>query len=197
MTYEFRRVRTLFIAAACVLALNGCRRQPAANSNLSPPPVVATPPPTTYPMPPVRSARANLGWTTTGSEKHMRLGDYQDKVVVLDFYATWCGPCRDSIPHLVELQQRYGQEGLQVVGLNVGGPGDLDEVPAFAKEFHIQYQLGNPDPDLERFYMGEEGSIPLTVVFDRKGRQVRRFVGYGESMDQDLEQIIQKSLQQK
>lgn len=195
MSDNLRRARALLIiAAACLPALNGCR-QPAANSNLSPP-VVSAPPPTAYPMPPPKSARANLGWTIA-SEQHVRLADYREKVVVLDFYATWCGPCRESIPHLVDLQQRYGSQGLQVVGLNVGGEGDLELVPAFAREFHIQYQLGSPDPDLERLYMGDEGSIPLTVVLDRQGRQVKRFVGYGESMDLELEKIIQRSLKQQ
>ena len=143
-------------------------------------------------MPP-KGAHADLGWTIA-SDQHVRLSDYQNKVVVLDFYATWCEPCRDSIPHLVALQQRYGPEGLQVIGLNVGGGADLEEVPAFAREFHIQYQLGNPDQELANLYMGDEGAIPLTVVLDRQGRQVKRFVGYDESVDQELEEIIQKSL---
>jgi cytochrome c biogenesis protein CcmG/thiol:disulfide interchange protein DsbE len=126
--------------------------------------------------------------------QHVRLSDYQNKVLVLDFYATWCEPCRNSIPHLVELQQQYGSQGLQVVGLNVGGSSDLDKVPAFAREFHIQYQLGVPDFELADLYTGDENVIPQTVVLDRQGRQVRRFVGYDESVDQQLQEIIQKSL---
>jgi thiol-disulfide isomerase/thioredoxin len=184
------RALSLFITAACLVVLAACR-QPSANSNQSPP-VVSAQPPTSYPMPP-KGAHADLGWTTA-SEQHVRLSDYQNKVVVLDFYATWCEPCRDSIPHLVALQHRYGPEGLQVIGLNVGGSADLEEVPAFARELHIQYQLGNPDRELANLYMGDEGAIPLTVVLDRQGRQVKRFVGYDESVDQELEEIIQKSL---
>ena len=147
-------------------------------------------------MPPLKVNHANLGWTIA-SEQHVRLADYQDKVMVLDFYATWCGPCKESIPRLVELQRRYGSQGLQVIGLNVGGAADLDKVPRFAKEFHIQYQLGSPDPDLASLYMGDDDGIPQTVVLDRQGRQVRKFVGYGESMDQELEEIIQESLEKK
>ena len=148
------------------------------------------------PAPPAKGGRPDLGWTIA-SEQHVRLSDYHDQVVVLDFYATWCEPCRDSIPHLVELQKRYGSRGLQVIGLNVGGRSDLDAVPAFAREFHIQYQLGNPDPDLVELYMGDEGVIPLTVVLDRQGRFVHRFPGYDESIDQPLEEMIQRSLAAK
>lgn len=144
-------------------------------------------------MPPAKGAHANLGWTIA-SDQHVRLSDYQNKVLILDFYATWCVPCRDSIPHLVELQQRYGAQGLQVIGLNVGGRSDLDKVPAFAREFHIKYQLGVPDSELAELYTGDEDAIPLTVVLDRQGRLVKRFVGYDQSVDQQLEEIIQTSL---
>ena len=62
--------------------------------------------------------------------------EFKGKVLILDFYATWCEPCRNSIPHLVGLQQRYQNE-VRVIGLNVGGPGDTQLVPEFAKEFKI------------------------------------------------------------
>jgi thiol-disulfide isomerase/thioredoxin len=128
----------------------------------------------------------------------VRLSDYQNKVVILDFYATWCGPCRMSIPNLVQLQKQYGAQGLQVVGLNVDAPDDLEKVPAFARSLHIQYQLGTPDPDLERLYRGNDDSIPLTVVLDRQGKQVYRVPGYGgAATDQEVEDAVQKSLAAK
>ena len=191
MSCDLRSGIVLLFVNACLLALSGCH-YPAANSNQSPP-LVSAPPQTTYKMPPAKGVRADLGWTI-GSMQHVRLSDYQNKVLVLDFYATWCEPCRDSIPHLVELQQQYGPHGLQVIGLNVGGSSDLDKVPAFAREFHIQYQLGVPDLELADLYTGDENVIPQTVVLDRQGRQVKRFVGYDESVDQQLQEIIQKSL---
>ena len=76
-------------------------------------------------------------------------------MLILDFYATWCVPCRDSVPHLIGLQKKYEDQGLGVVGLNVGGPGDEQEVPAFAKEFGIQYTLAKPDDDLASFLMAD------------------------------------------
>lgn len=144
-------------------------------------------------MPPLGTAHPDLGWTL-GGEQHVRLSDYRDKVIVLDFYATWCGPCRESIPHLIELQQRYGAKGLQVIGLNVGGPGDPAKVPRFAREFHISYQLGVPDSELANAYIGDEDAIPQTVVLNRQGQLVKRFVGYDESVGEELDEIVQNSL---
>jgi len=133
-----------------------------------------------------------MGWTLT-NDRHIRLSDYQNKVVVLDFYATWCEPCQDSIPHLVDLQNRYGSQGLQIIGLNVGGQDDYDKVPEFAREFHIQYPLGIPDPDLENLYINDN-AIPQTFVLDRNGQLLKHFVGYDDSMAEELERAIQASL---
>jgi cytochrome c biogenesis protein CcmG/thiol:disulfide interchange protein DsbE len=191
---DLKGLMALLLVSTCLVVLSGCHK-PAANSNLSPP-VVSAPPPTTFPLPPAKSAQADLGWTL-GSEQHVRLSDYQNKVLILDFYATWCEPCRDSIPHLVRLQKRYGPRGLQVIGLNVGGPGDSEQVPAFAREFHIQYQLGVPDAELAVLYTGEDDAIPQTVVLDRQGHLVKRFVGYDVSVDQQLDEIVQNSLAEK
>jgi thiol-disulfide isomerase/thioredoxin len=180
----------LVMLSVCPLALVGCHRG-SANDN-SATPTVSRPPETTYPMPPVKAAHPNMGWTLT-NDKHIRLSDYQNKVVVLDFYATWCEPCRDSIPHLVDLQKRYGPQGLQIVGLNLGGQDDYDKVPEFAREFHIQYPLGIPDPELENLYINDD-AIPQTFVIDRQGQLLKHFVGYDDSMGEELERAIQSSL---
>jgi thiol-disulfide isomerase/thioredoxin len=184
----------LLFSMISLAALSGCHRQPAKSEES--PPVVSAPPPHTYPVPTTNAAAGNLGWTIA-SAQHVRLADYRDKVVVLDFYATWCVPCRESVPNLVRLQQRYGPQGLQVVGLNVGDDEDREKVPAFAREFHIQYQLGIPDPELASLYMGGEDAIPQTIVLDRQGRALQRFLGYDESVDQELEETIKSSLSAK
>ena len=133
-----------------------------------------------------------MGWTVANA-RHVRLSDSKDKVIVLDFYATWCEPCRDSTPHLVALQKRYGPQGLQIVGLNVGGPEDVEMIPGFAREFNIPYQLGIPDAELEDL-MNDRPSIPQTFVIDRHGVILNRFIGYGDSTGEELERAIQVSL---
>ena len=98
--------------------------------------------------------------------------------MLLDFYATWCEPCRAETPHLVRLQNEYGPKGLQVIGLNVGGDEDREQVPAYAKEFNIQYPLAYPDDDLVTKYLSDNENIPQSFVFDRDGKLLKRFVGY-------------------
>lgn len=128
------------------------------------------------------------------SDSRSKLGDYQGKVVVLDFYATWCAPCRESIPKLIDLQQRYGAEGLVVVGLNVGGPDDRVKVAGFAQELRINYVLGFPERGLTDLLLADNESIPQTFVFDREGKLVKRFIGYSEVAEGQLEQLIQIEL---
>jgi len=124
----------------------------------------------------------------------MRLSDYQGKVVVLDFYATWCEPCRISTPHMVDLQRRYGSKGLQVIGLNVGGTSDRYEIPQFVQQYKIQYALGFPDDQMTDVLMSDDDSIPQAFVFNQKGQLLQRFVGYSDDMPHAMEQLIQQAL---
>src|SRR5712692_1972785 len=113
------------------------------------------------------------GWTLDNNQR-AKLADYKGKVVVLDFYATWCEPCRAETPRLVELQRQYAAQGLQVIGLNVGGEDDREQVPAYAKEFGIQYPLAFPDDELADGYLADNQNIPQAFVFDRNGNMVKR-----------------------
>jgi thiol-disulfide isomerase/thioredoxin len=140
-----------------------------------------------------RKAAAPAGWTLANNQR-AQLSDYQGKVVLLDFYATWCEPCRAETPHLVQLQQQYAAQGLQVLGLNVGGADDRDAVPAYAKEFGIQYPLAFPDDELADSYLGDNQNIPQAFVFDRNGKLIKRFVGYSENSGAELERVIKASL---
>lgn len=133
------------------------------------------------------------GWTLDNNQR-AKLADYKGKVVVLDFYATWCEPCRAETPQLVELQRQYEVQGLQIIGLNVGGEDDREEVPKFRKEFGIQYPLAFPDDELADGYLGENQNIPQAFVFDRQGKLVKRFVGYSESSGAELERVVKTSL---
>lgn len=115
--------------------------------------------------------------------------------MLLDFYATWCEPCRIETPHLVRLHDEYASKGLQVIGLNVGGEEDRDKVPAYAKEFSIQYPLAFPDDDLVRKYLSDNENIPQSFVFDRNGNLVRRFVGYNSRSALELDRIVKTTVE--
>lgn len=154
---------------ACALSL-ACKTQPPASSNPN-----------------------SSGWTLN-DDRHVSLSEYKGKVVLLDFYATWCEPCRLETPHLVKMDQQYGPQGLQIIGLNVGGDEDRDKIPEYARDLGIQYQLGFPDDELFDAYLSNNRNIPQALVFDRDGRMVKRFVGYNESIREELEHAVQTSL---
>jgi cytochrome c biogenesis protein CcmG, thiol:disulfide interchange protein DsbE len=158
-------------------------------------PVVSAPPAnTTYPMPPMETGSINsMGWTTD-SGKRTLFSEYKGKVLVLDYYATWCNPCRKSVPHLIELQKKHAEQGLQVIGLNVGGPQDVERVPGFAKELGIQYPLAIPDDELVSFMLAAENSIPQTFVFDRQGVLVEHVIGFGPTAGPRIDQAVDTAL---
>jgi len=146
-------------------------------------------------MPPLKGTSLNnMGWELTEGKRSV-FSEYRGRVLVLDFYATWCVPCRDSVPHLIGLQKKYEDQGLSVIGLNVGGPGDEERVPAFAKEFGIQYALAKPDEDLVSFLLSDSDAIPQTFVFDRQGKLVERLIGFGPQSGQRLDRAVESALQ--
>ncbi|MDX6694220.1 MAG: hypothetical protein QOF02_1823 [Blastocatellia bacterium] len=192
-----RRALTCGLVCLLLLLLAAC--------NDSPPPVARTPsgrtpPRTQFPMPPAQSvppsgadgSQPNNFTLMDNSRK--QLADYAGEVVVLDFYATWCPPCREETPHLIELHKRYGSQGLRIIGLNVGGPDDRDKVPDFINEYKIPYALGFPDPEMASLYLSDDDRIPQAFVFNRTGKLVKRFVSYDETMPAELERVIKEQL---
>lgn len=188
-------------AALCLLAACG-DAPPAERATAGNTPAGGKLPQTALPMPPVpesltrssHSQPAEPGFTLL-DDQPMRLADYRGQVVVFDFYATWCPPCREEVPHLIDLQKRYGAQGLRIVGLNVGGPEDRAEVPGFVEDYGIQYELGFPTAEMANLYLSDNSTIPQTFVFDRRGQLIKRFVGYDSSLPAVLEETIATALE--
>ena len=183
--------RLLVLAAVAVTLMAGSactNEKPTEKTDREATPVLSGPPGTAFPMPPL-DAHAELGWVLNDGRRAM-LADYHGKVLVLDFYATWCVPCRHSIPRLSALRENYGLKGLQIVGLNVGGPDDRIKVADFAKELNIQYPLGFPDKALTDLFLSDNQTIPQTFVFRRDGRLIKRFIGYEEATGTELEKVV-------
>jgi thiol-disulfide isomerase/thioredoxin len=135
-------------------------------------------------------------WTTLDGRR-ARGSDFQGKVLILDFWATYCPPCRDEVPHLIDLQRRYGAQGLHIVGLNVGGDEDRPKVPSFIEEFGIQYALGYPDAPMSELFFADNSAIPQTYVYDRQGRLLKKFVGFDAATGAELERTVQAALADK
>ena len=124
----------------------------------------------------------SFGFEVTDTEgKKLTLNDLAGKVVLVDIWGTWCGPCRRSIPHLIELAEKYRKQGLEIVGLAFerGSPEErLEKVQAYAKEAGINYRCAliertflNQIPDFRGF--------PTLLIVDREGKV--RFVQVGYS----------------
>jgi thiol-disulfide isomerase/thioredoxin len=173
--------------------VNSCTPQKEADNRSTP--VLSGPPNTTFPMPPLK-AGSGIGWVLNDG-KRATLADYQGNVLVLDFYATWCAPCRKSIPRLTAFHETYAARGVRVVGLNVGGADDRIKVADFARELGIQYPLGFPDQALTDFFLSDNQEIPQTFVFGREGQLKGRFIGYEDSTGDDVEKMIDELLDSK
>ncbi len=97
----------------------------------------------------------------------IRLSDYKGKVVLLNFWATWCPPCRAEMPDLVGMQREYGSRGLQVIGITYP-PQERGEVRRFIRKLRINYPVAFGTKETKALFDQGE-TLPLTVVIDREG----------------------------
>jgi cytochrome c biogenesis protein CcmG, thiol:disulfide interchange protein DsbE len=134
------------------------------------------------------SAAPNFTVTDIDGRK-LTLSDYKGKVVLLDFWATWCTPCRAEIPHFVEMQNKYGPQGFQVVGISM----DDDGKPV--REFYQQYKMNYPvavgDDKLADQFGGVMG-LPVNFLIDREGRIHSKHLGATDVsvFDEEVNQLL-------
>jgi len=126
------------------------------------------------------------------------LADFKGKVVILDFWATWCGPCRMEIPSFVKLQDKYRDKGLEVIGVSIdpisprGPQGGAPAVAPFMKDNQINYTIWMVNSaEALRGYDVSQG-IPTTYVIDRTGKIVRTYVGVRpmQTFESDINQLL-------
>lgn len=150
--------------------LPGMRRPASAPSSAA-----ATPPPAD--ACPADAPPAALDFTLkTVDETPVSLADYKGKVVLLDFWATWCGPCKVEIPGFIELQDKYGKDGFQVLGVSVDDTAD--KLKPYVAEMKMNYPVlqGLGHDDLLDAY-GPMFGIPVSVVISRDGKVCARHTG--------------------
>jgi thiol-disulfide isomerase/thioredoxin len=106
--------------------------------------------------------------------QQLQLSTYRGKVVLLDFWATWCDPCRKEIPQFVQFQSKYGSQGLQIVGIAMDdGPGPVRE---FYKKFKMNFPVVMAKGNVAGHYGGIFG-LPVAFVIGRDGRIYAKYIG--------------------
>lgn len=134
----------------------------------------------------VESGKPAPDWTLQDLDgKTVRASDFKDKVVILDFWATWCPPCRAEIPGFVELQKKYQAQGLRIVGVSVD-QASADTVKSFVQKSGINYPVVLADTNVVAAFGGIDG-LPTTFIIDRGGRIIKRHLGFTETSEMESE----------
>jgi thiol-disulfide isomerase/thioredoxin len=133
--------------------------------------------------------------------------DFRGRLVIVDVWGTWCGPCREIIPHLVELYARYKSRGVEVLGISAEPGTDYDtavrRVRDFARKMGITYRLGMLNEEvyaeIQRVmhYEGEHFTVPTTIVLDREGGIIARYPGYFFGQEKEIGELIEQRLRKE
>jgi cytochrome c biogenesis protein CcmG/thiol:disulfide interchange protein DsbE len=108
--------------------------------------------------------------------KRVDLAQFKGKVLVIDFWATWCPPCREAIPELIAMKKKYGPRGFDIVGISMDeNPARV--VPPFIEHYGINYPVVMADAQVSSDFGGIFG-LPTTFIVDRDGNIAQRYIGY-------------------
>lgn len=135
------------------------------------------------PAPPIKVV------STSGQQ--ISLANYRGYVLVIDFFATWCPPCREAIPHLMTLNRKYGRQGLQVLGLSLD-EGDEQGVKDFVAGRRINYPVAFANEGIQTDYGLR--SLPTVYVIDKRGTVAGMFMGGFDATLKSIEDLVKKLL---
>ena len=158
---------------------------PAPSLNAAPPPALSSLPPN------VRDAELQA---SNGAP--IKLSDYSGKVLLVNLWATWCGPCRMETPELVKLHKEFHSRGVEMVGLSTEDPDNsAQKVRDFVHAFNVDYRVGWATSDVAVTLMQGRDAIPQSFIITRDGRIMKRFIGFSpENTAQQLRQALEDAL---
>jgi thiol-disulfide isomerase/thioredoxin len=141
---------------------------------------------------PANAKPANLNFTMKDVQgKDVTLASLKGKVIVLDFWATWCGPCKIEIPWFIEFQNKYGKSGLQVVGVSVDDT--IDKLKPYVADMKMNYPVlqGLGHDDVQDAF-GPIWGIPVTVVISRDGKICAKHTGMSskDSFERQIKSLL-------
>ncbi len=129
----------------------------------------------------------------------IKLGNYSGKVLLVNLWATWCGPCRMETPELVRLHKEFQSRGVEMIGLSTENPdASARSVSDFVREFNVDYQIGWAKPEVAQIMMQGRTSIPQSFIIARDGRVIRRFIGFNpETTPTQLKEALEQALKEE
>jgi thiol-disulfide isomerase/thioredoxin len=154
---------------------------------------------------PGSSARANLlprqvleAENKAANGSFIKIGDYSGKVVLVNLWATWCGPCRMETPELVKLHKEYQSRGVEMIGLSTEDPvASARSVSDFVREFNVDYQIGWAQREVAQMMMQGRTNIPQSFIIARDGRVIRRFIGFNpDTTPTQLREALEQALKE-
>ena len=171
-------------------------KSPSGVATNSSAPLARNAPPAPITMLPASVTDAELK-AVTGAP--IKLSNYAGKVLLVNLWATWCGPCRQETPELVKLNKEFRSQGVEVIGLSTENPeASADAVREFVHNYNVDYRVGWSGADVAITLMQGHDAIPQSFVISRTGRVVKRFVGFNlNSTPPQIREALQEALNEK
>jgi glutathione peroxidase-family protein len=198
----------LVLSLFAAFGISSCSSSDERRTNPAAPTVATNPNTPNRTVPPPRTAppvMTSLPTSVTDAELKavsgapIKLSNYSGKVLLVNLWATWCGPCRQETPELVKLHKEFSAKGVEMVGLSTEDPEDSAEsVKEFVHNYNVDYRVGWSGQQVAVTLMQGRDAIPQSFIISRTGRVVKRFVGFNPMLTPDqIRAAIQEALDDK